>query len=217
MKNLQEVEISLDATEAENSENINTPNPEIFPDTKEKETTVRPSNGEASLVEVTLNRTRLTTAAASGITGSFGLLGQAIDLPLFYANAALQVARLARIYGFDPSQAEEKDFIKKLIIAGHLPTEDARNKELAEIHSSTHVNTYAAEIGSLLASRGSTISIYKLASKAFASRFRYLLPVVGAAANVAANLRLMEAIMDTAMKGYSRRSDLLKQLNETGE
>jgi hypothetical protein len=116
-----------------------------------------------------------------------------------------QISRVAQFYGFDPTQSEERKFILQLLAIAHLPTHDARAKELTKIYTPGEKTLYAKELAGLLASRGSIVSLYKFASKALAGRFRSLLPVVGAVTNMGANLRTMEAILDTATTAYHRR------------
>ena len=66
-------------------------------------------------------------------------------------------------------------------------------------------NCSAGELAALITSRASVLSIYKFAAKALSGRFRSLLPGIGAATNVAANLKTMEAILETAVTAYHRR------------
>lgn len=159
-----------------------------------------------------INQSRIATGLFSGATGAMGMIGQAIDIPGFYAAALLNVGRIAKFYGFDPTAEEERNFIVQLLLIGHLPTEEGRIKELTKIHLEPSTRLYAQELGAIVASKGSTLSVYKLASKAFATRFKFMLPVVGAAANLAANVRFMEAILATAIRGYSRRAELKKSV-----
>lgn len=216
MKNLEQVEISLDAQSREAEQVAEHPtDPEIYPDTNEQ------VDRQAAAYKVDLGhpelsalvkQARASTAALSGATGAFGLGGQVLDIPSFYANAWLQLSRIAKQYGFNPKRDDEARFMKKLLLIAHLPTAEAREKQLLEIHESDQPKTFASELGYIMASRASTISIYKLAAKAFAKRLKFMLPVVGAAANMASNLRLMECIIDTAIRGFARRASLAETL-----
>lgn len=169
-------------------------------------------NAKAGLTDpqitAVIKQTRLATGLLSTITGAMGLGGLLVDLPGFYTTAVINVARIAKFHGYDPTQPEERDFIFQILLIGHLPTEESRLKELAMIHSENPTRLYAKEFGSVIAARGSTLSAYRLASKMFTKRFRFLVPVIGSVTNVASNLRFMESIMDTAIRGYSRRASL---------
>ena len=217
MKNLEEVEISLDATSREAEQVAEHPtDPELYPDAKE-EIDRHAANMKVDLgnpeLSALVKQARASTMALSGATGAFGLTGQVFDIPAFYANALLHLSRIAKQYGFDPKEEQEAKFMKKLLLIAHLPTADAREQQLLEIHESSQPQTFATELGYVMASRASTISIYKLASRAFATRLKFMLPVIGAAANMAANMRLMESIIDTAIRGYARRAALSETLN----
>ncbi|HIB67477.1 MAG TPA: hypothetical protein EYO33_20850 [Phycisphaerales bacterium] len=216
MKNLDDVETSLNAN-SEEAQNIakNDPDPEIFPDVADNEsldsTQLVPQKSGPELSNI-IKLSRLSTGTMSGMTGAMGLAGQIIDIPGLYSLSLLHLSRIATAYGYDPTQKEERDFMLSILTIAHLPTESARREALVEVHEPSATKTYAGEIGAAFASRSSVISIYKLAARFFTSRFRFLVPVVGALANLTANMRFMEALTDTAVRAYSRRASLRESL-----
>jgi EcsC family protein len=191
---------------------------EIFPESpdlvKTSQPVPTPDFTDPNLTRV-IKQSRIVTSLVSGITGTMGLLGQAADVPGFYGTALYSIARIAKHYGYNPTDAEERDFMLQVLLIGHLPTEASRIQELAKVHLDSPTRLYATELGAIVASRGSVFSVFKLTSKIFATRFKFMVPVIGAAANTAANMRFMESILDTAIRGYSRRSNLAKSVAGT--
>jgi len=120
---------------------------------------------------------------------------------------------VAKVYGFDPTHSGERRFLLQILAIGHLPTHDGRMKELAKMYVPGKKTLYAGELAAMMTSRGSVMSLYKLASRALSGKFRHLLPVVGAVTNTAANLRTMEAILETAVTAYHRRMQLRDSLD----
>lgn len=178
---------------------------EIFPDSGETMVRSAEPDWSAPGLAETVSQARLSTGLLSGLTGAFGLVGQLVDLPSFYSSALLHVARIARFYGFDPTHSGESQFILQILAIGHLPTRDSRLKELTKIYVPGKKTLYAGELAALITSRASVVSIYKFAAKTLSGKLRAALPGIGAAANMAANLNTMEAILETAVTAYHRR------------
>ena len=214
MKNTQLVQPHLDLNET--VPNVATPDydPEIFPESEGVKVESGEPDWSAPGLAETISQARISTGLLSGVTGSFGMAGQLVDLPGFYGNALLHIGRIARFYGFDPTHPGERQFVLQVLAIGHLPTREGRLKELAKIYVPGKKTLYASELAALVTSRGSVISLYKFASKALAGRFKALLPGIGAATNLAANLRTMEAILETAVTAYHRRMLLRDSLSK---
>ena len=212
MKNTQLFQPHIDLNEE--SPDLASPHydAEIFPDTGEAVFQSAEPDWSAPGLAETISQARLSTGLLSSVTGAFGLPGQLIDLPGFYSSALLHVARIARFYGFDPTHPGESRFALQLLAIGHLPTQESRLKELTKIYVPGKKTLYAGELAALITSRASVLSIYKFAAKALSGRFRSLLPGIGAATNVAANLKTMEAILETAVTAYHRRMMLRDSL-----
>lgn len=187
--------------------------PEVFPDARLPLPQEQAEDRELTKI---ISQSRATTGFLSTLTGAYGLLGQLIDIPGFYATALMNIGRIAQHHGFDPTGPQERRFALQVLMIGHLPTEESRHKELAKIYAPKSKQLYAKELAALVASKGSTLSLYKLAARTLSSRFRFLVPVVGAATNLAANMRFMEAILDTAVTAYERRRELKRCMNSGG-
>lgn len=205
MKNTQLVQPHIDLSEEEPDLASPHYDAEIFPDTGEAAVSPAEPDWSAPGLAETISQARLSTGLLSSVTGAFGVPGQLIDLPSFYSGALLHIARIARFYGFDPTHPGERQFALQILAIGHLPTREGRLKELTKVYVPGKKTLYASELAALITSRASVLSIYKFAARALSGRFRALIPGIGAATNTAANLKTMEAVLETAVTAYHRR------------